>query len=44
MYLISHAAPNCRYQTEREVVVSVFIRNVKEEDLKVDLQPRAVSL
>ncbi|TKA55940.1 hypothetical protein B0A53_01639 [Rhodotorula sp. CCFEE 5036] len=32
------------YQTEREVVVSVFIRNVKEQDLKVDLQPRALSL
>ena len=39
---LSHAAPGCRYQTEREVVVSVFIRNVKEQDLKVDLQPRAV--
>ncbi|GAA5991177.1 hypothetical protein JCM10908_006572 [Rhodotorula pacifica] len=32
------------YQTEREVVVSVFIRNVKEQDLKVDLQTRALSL
>ncbi|KWU44825.1 SGS-domain-containing protein, partial [Rhodotorula sp. JG-1b] len=32
------------YQTEREVVVSVFIRNVKEEDLKIDVQPRALSL
>ncbi|POY73280.1 hypothetical protein BMF94_3614 [Rhodotorula taiwanensis] len=32
------------YQTEREVVVSVFIRNVKQEDLKVDLQDRALSL
>ncbi|GAA5860986.1 hypothetical protein JCM3774_003216 [Rhodotorula dairenensis] len=32
------------YQTEREVVVSVFIRSVNEEHLKVDLQPRALSL
>ncbi|BGP17726.1 hypothetical protein JCM10213_005307 [Rhodosporidiobolus nylandii] len=32
------------YQTESAVVVSVFIRNVKEEDLKVELQERSVSL
>ncbi|CEQ41159.1 SPOSA6832_02839 [Sporobolomyces salmonicolor] len=31
------------YQTDSEVVVSVFIRNVKEEDLKVDIQERSVS-
>ncbi|GAA5983903.1 hypothetical protein JCM5350_001785 [Sporobolomyces pararoseus] len=32
------------YQTDSEVVVSVFIRNVKQEDLKVDIQPQSVSL
>ncbi|GAA5902099.1 hypothetical protein JCM8208_002476 [Rhodotorula glutinis] len=32
------------YQTDQEVVVSVFIRNVKEEDLKVDLQERSLCL
>ncbi|TNY20970.1 HSP20-like chaperone [Rhodotorula diobovata] len=32
------------YQTDQEVVVSVFIRNVKEEDLKVDLQERSLTL
>ncbi|BGP33436.1 Cochaperone protein [Rhodotorula toruloides] len=32
------------YQTEGEVVVSVFIRNVKAEDLKVELQERSLSL
>ncbi|GAA6016265.1 hypothetical protein JCM10207_000451 [Rhodosporidiobolus poonsookiae] len=32
------------YQTESDVVVSVFIRNVKEEDLKVELNERSVSL
>jgi suppressor of G2 allele of SKP1 len=32
-----------RYQTDSEVVVSVFIRNVKEEDLKVEIQPQSVS-
>ncbi|GAA6040550.1 hypothetical protein JCM8097_005459 [Rhodosporidiobolus ruineniae] len=32
------------YQTERDVVVSVFIRNVKQEDLKVDIQERSLSL
>nr|ALR73091.1 suppressor of G2 allele of SKP1-like protein [Glaciozyma antarctica] len=32
------------YQTDSEVVLSVFIRNVKAEDLKVDLQDRSVSL
>ncbi|GAA5926993.1 hypothetical protein JCM1841_001605 [Sporobolomyces salmonicolor] len=32
------------YQTDSEVVVSVFIRNVKEEDLKVDIQERSLSL
>ncbi|GAA5932908.1 hypothetical protein JCM3775_005259 [Rhodotorula graminis] len=32
------------YQTDQEVVVSVFIRNVKEDDLKVDLQERSLSL
>ncbi|GAA5888539.1 hypothetical protein JCM6882_008990 [Rhodosporidiobolus microsporus] len=32
------------YQTESEVVVSIFIRNVKEEDLKVELSERALSL
>ncbi|GAA5998458.1 uncharacterized protein JCM10292_002709 [Rhodotorula paludigena] len=32
------------YQTDSEVVVSVFIRNVKEEDLKVELQERSLSL
>ncbi|GAA5840014.1 hypothetical protein JCM11251_006587 [Rhodosporidiobolus azoricus] len=32
------------YQTESEVVVSVFIRNVKEEDLKVELHERSLSL
>lgn len=39
-----YSAPAARrYQTEGEVVVSVFIRNVKEEDLKVELQERSVS-
>ncbi|GAA5895701.1 uncharacterized protein JCM6883_001593 [Sporobolomyces salmoneus] len=32
------------YQTDSEVVVSVFIRNVKEEDLKVDIQPQSLSV
>ncbi|SCZ87678.1 BZ3500_MvSof-1268-A1-R1_Chr2-2g05144 [Microbotryum saponariae] len=32
------------YQTTTEIVLSVFIRNVNSEQLKVDLQPRSVSL
>ncbi|GAA5820058.1 hypothetical protein JCM3770_002121 [Rhodotorula araucariae] len=32
------------YQTDTEVVVSVFIRNVKQEDLKVELHERSLSL
>ncbi|GAA5993429.1 hypothetical protein JCM11641_007155 [Rhodosporidiobolus odoratus] len=32
------------YQTESAIVVSVFIRDVKQEDLKVELQERSVSL
>ncbi|GAA5864747.1 hypothetical protein JCM8547_008294 [Rhodosporidiobolus lusitaniae] len=32
------------YQTDSDVVVSVFIRNVKEEDLKVELHERSLSL
>ncbi|KAK4055806.1 hypothetical protein OIO90_003059 [Microbotryomycetes sp. JL221] len=32
------------YQTDTDVVLSVFIRNVNAQDLKVDLQPRSVSL
>ncbi|GAA5889299.1 hypothetical protein JCM5296_005860 [Sporobolomyces johnsonii] len=32
------------YQTDSEVVVSVFIRNVKQEDLKVDIQEHSLSL
>ncbi|GAA5879799.1 hypothetical protein JCM16303_004184 [Sporobolomyces ruberrimus] len=32
------------YQTDSEVVVSVFVRNVKEEDLKVEIEPKSLSL
>ncbi|GAA6014045.1 hypothetical protein JCM11491_003499 [Sporobolomyces phaffii] len=32
------------YQTDSEVVVSVFIRNVKQEDLTVDIQAQSLSL
>ncbi|GAA6059006.1 hypothetical protein JCM10212_001716 [Sporobolomyces blumeae] len=32
------------YQTDSEVVVSVFIRNAKAEDLKVDIQATSLSL
>jgi len=40
-------APKIRhdwYQTDNEVIVNVFIKNVKEEDLKVDVQPRSASV
>ncbi|GAA5926933.1 co-chaperone SGT1 [Sporobolomyces koalae] len=32
------------YQTDSEVVVSVFIRNVKQEDLKVDINSNSLSV
>ncbi|KAM0786578.1 hypothetical protein ACM66B_002034 [Microbotryomycetes sp. NB124-2] len=32
------------YQTDKEVVLSVFIRNVNENDMSLDLQPTSVSL
>lgn len=47
----SHTHPTCthrapsnprRYQTDNEVVLSVFIKNVKPEELKVDLLERSV--
>lgn len=32
------------YQTDNEVVLSVFIRNVKQDELKFELQERSLSL
>ena len=32
------------YQTDTAVVVSVFIRNTKQESLKCDIEPRSVAL
>lgn len=32
------------YQTDAEVVLSVFVRNVKPEDLKCEILPRSLSI
>ncbi|KAL7006854.1 Cochaperone protein [Cystobasidiomycetes sp. EMM_F5] len=40
-------APKIRhewFQTDKDVTLSVFIKNVKPENLRVELQPRSVSL